>query len=168
MRTQQLHQYLAQPPQAITQACVFPKHNITEHYELVWGLGGGGVSLSLHRDHQYGRKLHPHVLCVSCSNDQNLQSNLRIIQRSVRGFNFCCQFCFKATKYKKYPYLGQNEKLRTLCCLQLLKLKKIKCLYFFILWLVERDMAIFCFRGPFDYYFIMENQENGHIFANKT
>ena len=29
-------------------------------------------------------------------------------------------------------------------------------------------MAIFCFRGPFDYHFIMENQENGHIFANKT
>ena len=28
-------------------------------------------------------------------------------------------------------------------------------------------MAIFCFRGPFDYYFIIENQEIGHIFANK-
>ena len=28
-------------------------------------------------------------------------------------------------------------------------------------------MAIFCFRGPFDYYFKMENQEIGHIFANK-
>ena len=60
------------------------------------------------------------------------------------------------------------KKIIVLCFLQLLKLKKIKCLYFFILWLVERDMAIFCFRGPFDYYFIMENQENGHIFANKT
>ena len=28
-------------------------------------------------------------------------------------------------------------------------------------------MAIFCIRGPFDYYFIMENQEIGHIYANK-
>ena len=30
MRTQQLHQYLAPPPQARTKACVFPKHDMTE------------------------------------------------------------------------------------------------------------------------------------------
>ena len=85
------------------------------------------------------------------------KSNVQIIQRSVQGFNFCCHFALKPQNMKISISQQKSPEMRKLGHFVSFNFK-IKGLYF-----VERDMAKFCFRGPCDSYFTIENKGIGHI-----